>query len=103
MSCIKSEYSEPTYDYNSEQDNAWTFYNHVTFALKKAHPRNWLQDSQTFHDFMMSNVVSNVNLNALEDISHKEDHFSWAIDFGGNNSIVGVDEEVIDSNAIVEI
>ena len=51
----------------------------------------------------MSNVVSNVNLNALEDISHKEDHFSWAIDFGGNNSIVEVDEEVIDSNAIVEI
>ena len=103
MSCIKSEYSEPTYDYNSEQDNAWTFYNHVTFALKKAHPRNWLQDSQTFHDFMMSNVVSNVDLNALEDISHKENHFSWAIDFGGNNSIIEVDEEVIDSNAIVEI
>jgi hypothetical protein len=37
---------------------AWAFYNYVTLALKKAHPRDWMQDSQDFHDFMMAECVS---------------------------------------------
>jgi len=69
MSCVKSEYSTPTHDYNSDADNAWTFYNHITYALKKAHPRDWLQDSQNFHDFMMANVVSNTRLPIIEELA----------------------------------
>ena len=70
MSCIRSEYDSPTHDYNSGRDTAWTFYNHVTFALKKAHPRHWLQNSQDFHDFIMTEVVSlSVNVNALYDLN----------------------------------
>ena len=52
MTCVKSEIDTPTYSYDESLDSAWTFYNHVTHALKKAHPRDWLADQQNFHDFM---------------------------------------------------
>lgn len=52
MTCVKSEMDKPTYTYDGINDSAWTFYNHVTHALKKAHPRDWLTDQQNFHDFM---------------------------------------------------
>tara|TARA_R100000935_G_scaffold7650_2_gene16156 strand:+ start:86 stop:943 length:858 start_codon:yes stop_codon:yes gene_type:complete len=58
LSCVKSEMDKPTFDYNHDPDTAWTFYNHVTHALKKAHPRDWMQDSQDFHDFMTAECTS---------------------------------------------
>ena len=54
MTCVKTEMEKPTYTYDSINDSAWTFYNHVTHALKKAHPRDWLTDQQNFHDFMVA-------------------------------------------------
>ena len=103
VSVIKKEINKPSYDYSTNDDNAWAFYNHVTHALKLSTPRDWLQDTQNFHDFMMSNVVPSIDLNALEEISHNKDYFSWAVDFGGNNGIVEIDEEVQNPNAIVDI
>ena len=63
MSCIKSEMGTPSYDYNADQDNAWVFYNHVTHAMKKSHPRTWLSDQQRFHDFMVADVLGNMGIN----------------------------------------
>jgi hypothetical protein len=51
---------------------AWVFYNHVTLALKKAHPRDWMQDSQDFHDFMMAECI-NLSVNASNDSNDKDD------------------------------
>lgn len=65
VSCIKAELEKPSFHYGITNDNCWTFYNHVAHALKKAHPKDWLQDSQDFHDFIMiecrnkhSNVIN---------------------------------------------
>ena len=59
-----------SFDYGCNDDNAWAFYNHVTHSLKVSPPRDWMQDSQDFHDFMMTQVVtagpksfSEVNIN----------------------------------------
>jgi hypothetical protein len=57
ISCVKSEMEKPTYEYSSGSNTAWTFYNHVTHALKKAHPRDWMQDSQDFHDFIVAECL----------------------------------------------
>ena len=48
MNCVKDEINKPSFHYGTKANNLWTFYNHVTHALKKAHPRDWLQDSQNF-------------------------------------------------------
>lgn len=52
MSIVKNEMNKPSFDYNCNNETAWTFYNHVTHALKKAHPRTWLRDTQRFHDYI---------------------------------------------------
>ena len=49
---------KPSFNYDCSSDSAWTFYNHVTHALKVSPPRDWMQDSQDFHDFMMTQVVN---------------------------------------------
>ena len=58
VNCVKSELAKSTYNYSVDENSAWAFYNHVTHALKKAHPRDWMQDSQDFHDFMVSKCIS---------------------------------------------
>ena len=63
MSCIKSEMNTPSYDYKADQDNAWAFYNHVTHAMKKSHPRTWLSDQQKFHEFMVADVLGKMGIN----------------------------------------
>jgi hypothetical protein len=57
MSCVKSEMKKSSYDYGTDDDNAWTFYNHVTHALKKTHPRDWVNSQQNFHDFITVELI----------------------------------------------
>ena len=66
MTMVKAELNKPSYYYGVDQDNCWAFYNHVTHALKKAHPKNWLQDSQNFHDFIVSDCLSNSSASSVE-------------------------------------
>ena len=62
ITTVKSEMKDPSYDYNCDADNAWAFYNHVTHALKKSHPRSWLSDTQKFHDFMVVDVLGKMGI-----------------------------------------
>jgi hypothetical protein len=48
-SIIKSEIEKPTHFYGSSTDSLWTFYNYVTWALKKSHPRTWMDDQSKLH------------------------------------------------------
>tara|TARA_R110000823_G_scaffold13768_3_gene45404 strand:- start:1246 stop:2103 length:858 start_codon:yes stop_codon:yes gene_type:complete len=66
MSCIKKEMSKPSYTYESDLENAWTFYNHVTHSLKSSHPRTWMSDQKKFHDFMTSELLSQQNLHNFD-------------------------------------
>jgi len=98
ISCIKSEMNKSSYDYGTDDNNAWTFYNHVTHALKKAHPRDWLSDQQNFHDFMMTEVINNTTLkyasfeintdNTELGITMKDDEFAIEIDEDISHSIL---------------
>lgn len=69
MSCIKSEMNVPSYDYKADQDNAWAFYNHVTHALKKSHPRTWLSDQQKFHDFIVADVLGKMGIKPQDTVN----------------------------------
>jgi hypothetical protein len=82
LTCIKDELEKPSYDYNCDQENAWTFYNHVTHALKKTHPRNWLSDSQKFHEFITADLLGNMGIKKGDDFDL--DKFEISMD---NNEI----------------
>jgi len=66
LSMIKGEMEKSSFNYNVSNDNAWALYNHVTLALKKTHPRNWLYNSKEFHKFMTAEFLSNSNINTKD-------------------------------------
>ena len=52
MSTVKQQIDRPGYDYNCEVNSLWAFYNHVTYALKKSHPKDWMEDQRKLHLFI---------------------------------------------------
>lgn len=108
MSCVKAELEKPTYDYECDQENAWTFYNHVTHALKKAHPRDWLSDSQNFHDFMTAKVLSkmNITINDTLDLSKFETTQDKDLDITmeeWNENAIEIDEDITQSRLVQDV
>jgi hypothetical protein len=108
MSCVKAELEKPTYDYQCDQENAWTFYNHVTHALKKAHPRDWLSDSQNFHDFMTARVLSkmNITLNDTLDLTDFDTTQDPNLDITmneWNENAIEIDEDVTPSRLVHDV
>jgi hypothetical protein len=71
MSCVKREIDKPSYDYKTSPTSGWTFYNHITHALKLSHPRLWMTNQQKFHKFMTTELLSNVNLKNYDSSSLK--------------------------------
>ena len=70
LTTVKSEMKDPSYEYEADAENAWTFYNHVTHALKKTHPRHWLSSTQKFHDFMVADLLGQMGLNSKDQVSN---------------------------------
>ena len=53
-SVVKSQLIAPgAVDYNAPQDSLWTFYNQMAVALKKSHPRDWLDDQKKLHAYLV--------------------------------------------------
>ena len=51
LNVISREIDEPSFEVFNDM-NAWSLYNHVTYSLKEAHPKNYLQQHTEFHNFM---------------------------------------------------
>ena len=66
VSVIKAEMKDPSYNYNADLNNAWTFYNHVTHSFKKSHPRTWMSDQVKFHEFMTAELLSQSGLHQMD-------------------------------------
>lgn len=66
VSIVKSEMDKPSFDYQADQENAWAFYNHVTHALKKSHPRGWLSDTQKFHEFIVGDLLGKMGIQSKD-------------------------------------
>ncbi len=100
MTCVKAEIDKPSFPYNCGNDSAWVFYNHVTHALKKAHPRDWLADQQNFHDFMTAECMNystmfkdwRVNFdNSDLGITNEDDPMAIEVDIESINEPIEVD------------
>lgn len=40
---LRKELEKPSHIYDPNPDSIWNFYNHITFALKKTHPKSWIE------------------------------------------------------------
>lgn len=88
VTTVKTEMKTPSYDYQCDADNAWAFYNHVTHALKKSHPRSWLSDSQKFHEFMVADLLGQLGINTKDTVNN-----NFLIDAVSTNQISLFDQE----------
>ena len=102
MSCVKSEMKKSSYDYGTDDNNAWTFYNHVTHALKKAHPRDWLSDQQNFHDFMITKCINN-NSVSLNNFELNTDNTDLGITMRDDEHAVEIDEDISHSILVQDV
>jgi hypothetical protein len=97
VSTIKREMNKPSFNYNSNVDSAWSFYNHVTHALKLSHPRSWMTNQQKFHKFMTTELLSQLALKGVDyDIDKIRAHYkAKPLD----NAYQGVSEMMADLEA----
>jgi len=69
ISVVKNQMEKPSYDYNCDFNSLWAFYNHVTYALKKSHPKDWMDDQRKLHWFIaMEFDLVNFTDDTTEDI-----------------------------------
>ena len=50
LNTIKKELVKPSFDYKVDQDTVWALYNHITLALKDAHPSDWMEHQVKVHE-----------------------------------------------------
>jgi hypothetical protein len=62
MGIVKSQLKEPMFDYISPVDSLWVFYNHISYALQKAHPKTWMDQQRLINWFLCEEF----EINALE-------------------------------------
>ena len=50
-SMVRDQMRKPLYVFKNS-DSLWAFYNYVTIALQKSHPRTWMEDQRILHFFI---------------------------------------------------
>lgn len=50
---VKRQLLNPSYK-DFEEENLWSFYNHVTHSLKKSHPTTYIQQHKNFHKYIVN-------------------------------------------------
>lgn len=85
MGIVKSQFKAPKFDYVSSADSLWVFYNHISYALQRAHPKTWMDQQRLVNWFLCdkfglnliqaqpslnvpitNEVIGEVNIDALE-------------------------------------
>ena len=54
---IKEEYRKPTFKYTTPDNSLWTIYNHCILALKKSHPKTWMEDQKNLHKIVKARFL----------------------------------------------
>ena len=52
LNTIKSEYLDPSFDYNCDRNSLWANYQHITHALKTTHPRDYMKNQKEVHKYI---------------------------------------------------
>jgi len=59
---VRDEMMKPSFSYSSGSDTLWAHYNHMLIALKRAHPRTWMDEQLALHkaicaEFMLTTTT----------------------------------------------
>lgn len=67
MSILKRELDSPTFDYGTSENNLWTAYNHITYALKETHPKDYIETHQKVNQYLSEqfNLFNNRDIESV--------------------------------------
>ena len=100
MSCILKEYDNPSFTYTLPNTNLWTCYNHILVALKRTHPKNWIENQIAVHlhicdhfDLLayddeqpqISGIPNGVTMSDVDDNDEAEEQTSNTVSFTPEN------------------
>lgn len=69
LNMVKKEMEKPSFEYNADPDTAWVLYNHITLALKEAHPSTWMDDQVKMHQVFCEELGIDCDEDEVEDAS----------------------------------
>lgn len=62
MGIIRDEMKKPSFLYDGPDDSLWNYYNHMLVALKRAHPRTWMEEHRDIHKLVCAEFMIATNL-----------------------------------------
>lgn len=67
MSILKKELENPTHYYGTSDENLWTAYNSITFALKGTHPKDYIETHQKVNKYLTEkfNLFNNKDIQSI--------------------------------------
>lgn len=49
---VRDEFIKPSFYYSGDPKSLWSYYNYMLIALKKAHPRTWMDEQRNLHNYV---------------------------------------------------
>jgi len=53
LGIVRDQIKKCSFDYNSDPNSMWAFYNHFNYALRFGHPKTWMVQQSQIHKFLM--------------------------------------------------
>lgn len=53
LGIVRDQINKCQFDYNSDSNSMWAFYNHFNYALRFGHPKTWMVQQSQIHKFLM--------------------------------------------------
>ena len=106
LGIVRKEIKKPSFDYNCDKESLWLFYNNIIVALRKAHPRHWMDQQREVHQFLCKefNIGNHISIPVV--ITETADHRIVGIPQEGmlslDNPIDPAQISLLDSIAEVE-
>jgi hypothetical protein len=67
LNMVKKEIEKPSFEYNADPESAWVLYNHITLALKEAHPSTWMDDQVKMHQIFCDTLGIDTKEDEVDD------------------------------------
>jgi hypothetical protein len=52
LGIVRDQLKKTDFNYNSDSDSYWAFYNHFNYALRNGHPKTWMVQQSQVHRFI---------------------------------------------------
>lgn len=61
LGIVRDQINKCEFNYNSDPNSMWAFYNHFNYALRFGHPKTWMVQQSQIHNFLMDYMNSSIS------------------------------------------